>query len=105
MGLFKNLYSMDYSVNGALPCRAKFPGFLWLKKDYLKLTVSDEEVQCVVFGMALIKADRFHANFYEAQWNVVGPSICVLVRYVLEGCPLDLGIIEPYLFFFLRFRV
>lgn len=42
--------------------------------------------------MAPLKApgiDGFHAKFYQAQWDIVGPSVYTLVRWVMEECPLD----------------
>ncbi|KAK8261570.1 hypothetical protein V6Z12_D13G196600 [Gossypium hirsutum] len=61
---------------GALPCWGKFSGLLRLEKDNLELAVSNEEVWLQVFRMASLKAprvDEFHAKFYQAQWDVVGP--------------------------------
>lgn len=45
-----------------------------------------------MFRMAPLKApgvDGYHAKFYQLQWDVVGPSVCSMVRRVLKGHTLD----------------
>lgn len=45
--------------------------------------ISNEEVRKVIFGMAPWKApkvDGFHARFYETQWDIIGASICDIMR-------------------------
>ncbi|KAG8482487.1 hypothetical protein CXB51_024233 [Gossypium anomalum] len=89
---FKGLFSTDYTVDRAFPCRGRFPSLSTMEKDSLCLVVSSEEVRSAMFGMAPLKAlglDDFYAKFYQAQWDVVGPSIYSLVRRMLEGQPMD----------------
>ncbi|KAH1073227.1 hypothetical protein J1N35_025555 [Gossypium stocksii] len=69
MEFFRDLYSMDYLVNGLLPYHSKFPIILMVDMDSLLLTTSDEEIYRAVFSMAPLKTpgvDGFHQIFRGA---------------------------------------
>lgn len=58
----------------------------------LMVDVTLEEVHCSIFNMRPLKApvvDRFHANFYQANWEVVGLSVFNLVKRTFSGEHLD----------------
>lgn len=62
------------------------------KKNGLGMEVVDNEVCKAVFYMAPPKApgvDGFYAKLFQSQWDTIGASVCLMVRNVMGGCPLD----------------
>ncbi|TYH52731.1 hypothetical protein ES332_D09G048400v1 [Gossypium tomentosum] len=70
MEFFKDLYSINYSVCGVLPCHGAFPKITSVDKDGLLLTISNDEIHREVFGMSPLKTpsiDGFHAKIYQSN--------------------------------------
>lgn len=71
-----------------LHCRGKFPLLSNDETSSLLLEASDEEIRREVFGMAPLKVpgmDGFQVNIFQTQWDVIGYSVCSLVRQSLGG--------------------
>lgn len=69
MEFFRNLYTVDYSVNGLYPFRGKLPSLSSSERDGLLIMTTDEKTKRVVFSMNPLKApgvNRFHAKFYQS---------------------------------------
>ncbi|KAG4179860.1 hypothetical protein ERO13_A10G131300v2 [Gossypium hirsutum] len=85
---FKDLFVAEYSVNDSLPSQGKFPSISMADMECLKLTINYDEIHKAVFSMAPLKAlgiYSFHAKFYEENWDIVGASICSMVRHIIGG--------------------
>lgn len=92
MGFFKQLYTVNYVVGDSLPSKGKFPHLLQVEKDGLGMSTSDVEIRKAVFDMDPLKTlgvDGFDVKFYQSQWDIVGSSVFHLMRWVMEGHPLD----------------
>ncbi|KAA3458339.1 reverse transcriptase [Gossypium australe] len=56
--------------------------------DFLNKPVLREEIKKALFDMAPLKAtgsDRFHAFFFQSQWDIVGGAVCECVQGIFDG--------------------
>ncbi|KAH1082125.1 hypothetical protein J1N35_021886 [Gossypium stocksii] len=80
-GRTMNLYKAETPVIGTFSCRGMLPVISIYDREILNKT-----------SMAHLKApgiDGYHAKFYQSQWDIIGESVCSMVRKVLEGHRLD----------------
>lgn len=85
---FSKLYTKEDEFYKPYPIRNAFPVFERSQLQGFSLAVDDEEIKNVVFCMNALKApgiDGLHALFYQTQWNVVGNSVCKLIKYIFSG--------------------
>ncbi|KAK5792155.1 hypothetical protein PVK06_033269 [Gossypium arboreum] len=87
VNFFKALYGEHPGPMTSLPTSA-FPPLTDEDFRFLNNPVYDEEIEVVLFDMALLKAlgsDDFHSLFYQSQWDHVGASICSWVKSIFAG--------------------
>ncbi|KAH9670347.1 reverse transcriptase domain-containing protein [Citrus sinensis] len=85
---FSKLYTKEDEFYKPYPIRNAFPVFERSQLQGFSLAVDDEEIKNVVFCMKALKAkgiDSLHALFYQTQWNVVGNSVCKLIKDIFSG--------------------
>ena len=85
---FSKLYTKEDEFYKPYPIRNAFPVFERSQLQGFSLAVDDEEIKNVVFCMKALKApgiDGLHALFYQTQWNVVGDSVCKLIKDIFSG--------------------
>ncbi|KAH9762494.1 hypothetical protein KPL70_000832 [Citrus sinensis] len=96
VSFFANLYSDEEREYCVYPTSNDFPRMTSNMISSIMQPVNDEEIMRIVFNMHLMKApgvDGLHAIFYQSQWQVVGPSVCKVVKEVFVGknIPLELN--------------
>ncbi|KAK8651377.1 hypothetical protein V6N13_140981 [Hibiscus sabdariffa] len=75
---FSNLFSMDQDTTASFSTQANFqsiPSSLHADLDAIPI---HQEIREALFDMAPLKSpgwDGLHAEFYQKQWSIVGPSI------------------------------
>lgn len=85
---FANLYTADNSALDRSYSRGGFPLLSSADINALKAPIHDAEIHEPLFSMAPLKApgvDGFHALFFQNQWDIVGPSICQMVKGIFLG--------------------
>lgn len=79
---FEHLYTGE-ETGERLPLQNCFPKLKAEDFEEIHRDVNDEEIREAVFSMGALKApglDGLHPIFYQANWEIVGPSVCRLVR-------------------------
>lgn len=93
-GYFRNLYQ-DVGIVNEADDIMQFPRGSVLNEDQLLSLIqpiTDEEVRKVIFSMDTFKSpgsDGFPAKFYQANWDIVGASVCDTVRPAFEQGKID----------------
>ncbi|KAJ8762937.1 hypothetical protein K2173_023066 [Erythroxylum novogranatense] len=85
---FSNLYTVENVAIAQTYIRGHFPRLSAMAVNVLKAPIQDTEIREALFSMAPQKApgiDGFHAQFFQDQWDVVGSSICSMVRRIFLG--------------------
>ena len=88
VSFFANLYSKEEREYRVYPASNDFPRMTSDMLSTIMQPVNDEEIMRTVFSMHPTKApgvDGLHAIFYQSQWQVVGPSVCKVVKEVFGG--------------------
>ncbi|KAJ8768812.1 hypothetical protein K2173_023716 [Erythroxylum novogranatense] len=89
---FSNLYTMESQPPGPFPDRGYFSSISRPNFERLQRQVMEDEIKLALMDMYLLKApgvDGINAQFYQRLWQIVGPSICSMVRGVFSGQNLE----------------
>lgn len=104
---FKTLFTPEYSNNGFFNSHGKFPLLTQGDIECLLLRASDDEIQRALFSMAHPKApgpDGFQANFYQSNWDILGNSVCSMVRNIMCEDSLDTMLNRTLIVFYRKFK-
>lgn len=84
---FKNLYTVDPFDTWTFNFYGFFPLLKVEDRDFLAKEVLSEEIHKEVFSMAPLTAlgvNGFHAKLYQSLWDIVGMSMCNLVKTIFS---------------------
>ena len=88
INFFTNLYTADNNSIERYYIPNDFPCLDTERYHIMKKSVDDEEIRDIIFSMKPLKAlgsDGLHVIFYQAQWEVVGKSVCKQIKDVFNG--------------------
>ncbi|KAL4383428.1 hypothetical protein GQ457_15G011540 [Hibiscus cannabinus] len=89
---YKSLFSLDQHEVNPSTYHNSFPDIDSNSLSHLDSVPSPAEIRAALMDMAPLKApgiDGLHAEFYQRNWDIVGPSICGTIRGVFSGGSLD----------------
>ncbi|KAH1097489.1 hypothetical protein J1N35_014410 [Gossypium stocksii] len=69
--------------------------------NFLNTPISNEEIKSTLFDIVPLKApgsDRYHALFYQSQWDHVGTSVCRWVKGIFDDESIDPDLNNSLLF-------
>lgn len=79
---FQHLFSAPGTIN-PWPIQGAFPAVLGDVLSLIHADFLDCEIKEAVFSMGPLKApspDGLHPLFFQSQWDIIGPSVCALVK-------------------------
>ena len=85
---FTKLYTADNNSINSYYTLNDFPCIDIERNHDMEKPVDDEEIRDTIFNMKPLKApgsDGLHAIFYQAQWEVVGKSVCKQIKAFFNG--------------------